>query len=87
MDKEITITERRERRKLELSKLQDLFDDYGVTEDEFMAEYCFDSIVPAICMEPDCNATYEYEPDSENGYCENCQKNSVTSGLRLLGQV
>ena len=70
-----------------MSKFQDLCDDYGVTQEEFLEQYCFDSIVPAICMNDGCNATYEYEPDCTKGWCDECQTKSVQSGLIILGII
>ena len=52
---------------------------------ELAADYAFDSLVPAICM--DCDYSTEYEPDQDKGHCENCSSNSVKSILILQGVI
>lgn len=47
----------------------------------------FDSIVPCICTEPDCDATYDWEPDCRDELCEECGNESVDSCLILAGVV
>jgi hypothetical protein len=46
-----------------------------------------DSVVPAICMSPDCEATAELEPDAENDYCEECGCNTLSSCLIIAGVI
>ena len=70
-----------------MSKLMDLCNDYGLTEDEFLEEYGNESVIPGICMNDGCSATYEYEPDCRKGWCEECRTNSVESGLSLMGII
>jgi hypothetical protein len=36
-----------------------------------------DSVLPAICMNEDCDFTCEMEPDQDAGYCEECRTNSM----------
>ena len=67
------------------NKLNVLLKEEGLTEEELMRQGVFDSLVPGICMNDTCNATYDYEPDCRRGWCYECETNSVTSGLVLLG--
>lgn len=46
-----------------------------------------DSVCPAICMTEGCDYTAEMEPDQDQGYCESCGGNTVTSALRLAGFI
>ena len=46
-----------------------------------------DSICPAICMTEGCDYTAEMEPDQEQGYCEACGGNTVTSALVLASLI
>jgi hypothetical protein len=46
-----------------------------------------DSVCPAICMTEGCEYTAEMEPDQDEGYCELCGGNTVTSALRLAGFI
>lgn len=70
-------------------KLNTLLEEYGTTEEDLMRQSLFgdDAGVPAICMNENCNATYEYEPDQTRGWCEECQANSVKSALILMGVI
>jgi hypothetical protein len=66
-------------------KLAILADQYALSTDELLIEWGLDSLVPAICMNPGCDYTTEYEPDQRAGWCEACGTASVTSFLVLLG--
>ena len=69
-----------------MSKLQTLIELEGFdTVDGFLVEFAFDSTVPGICMNPDCDYTTYYEPDQDEGWCEICDTNTVKSGLLLAG--
>jgi hypothetical protein len=46
-----------------------------------------DGVLPAICIEPDCDYTSNMEPDQDAGYCESCGKNTVVSALVLAGLI
>lgn len=71
-----------------MSKLKDLLDVEGFEDAyDFLEAYASESVVPGICMNPGCTATYEYEPDSRRGWCDACQTNTVASGLVLLGVI
>lgn len=68
-----------------LERLADLegYDDYM----DMLEDATYDSVVPAICTNPDCDATSQLEPDGEGGLCENCGTNTMTSCLILAGLV
>jgi hypothetical protein len=53
----------------------------------FIEEYALDDVVPGICMNPDCEYSAEYEPDQRKGFCEDCGRQSVCSGLVLAGII
>ena len=57
------------------------------TVTELLEHACTDSVSPAICTEPDCDATFEMEPDQDQGWCEKCDKNTVASALILAGVI
>ena len=46
-----------------------------------------DSVVPGICKNEDCDATYDYEPDQEKGWCGECDTQTVVSILILMGVI
>jgi hypothetical protein len=51
---------------------------------------CIDSVVPAICCNPDnpdCNYTEGMEPDQQRGWCDECQANTMKSCLILAGVI
>lgn len=54
---------------------------------EMLEKATYDSVVPSICMNKNCNATYLYEPDGDKGWCEECETNSVKSCLVLAGLI
>ena len=43
-----------------------------------------DSIIPCICSNGDCGYTTELEPDSREGYCEECESHSLISCTELM---
>ena len=47
---------------------------------ELLEAVGFDSVVPGICQ---CGYSCEVEPDSSDGWCEECQTNTVKSALVL----
>ena len=69
------------------SKLKKLCEIEGISEMEMLENATFDGSCPAICMNKNCNATYDYEPDQNEGWCEECQTNSVKSCLILAGLI
>ncbi|MFG6588987.1 hypothetical protein [Sulfitobacter sp. MOLA879] len=52
---------------------------------DFLEDYAQGSIVPAICMAPDCDHTADLEPDQRAGFCEACGCPSMKSGLVIAG--
>ena len=62
--------------------VQQVMDDYGL---ESIEDILLDSTVPAVCKY--CKYTTDLEPDCTNGYCENCNKQSMVSVLVLLGMI
>ncbi|HEX4961650.1 MAG TPA: hypothetical protein VF173_12475 [Thermoanaerobaculia bacterium] len=66
------------------TKLRTLADQYAHTVDELLIEWGLESLVPSICMNPDCEYTTEYEPDQRAGWCGACGTESVKSFLVLL---
>lgn len=54
---------------------------------DFLEDTGLDSIVPAICMNPDCDATADLEPDQTAGYCECCGQQTMRSGLVIAGII
>lgn len=75
-----------------MSKLQKLAEAYGYDSgsDLIVAEaspFKASPGVPAICTNPGCGFTAEYEPDSREGWCENCETNTVKSCLVLAGMI
>ena len=69
-------------------KLADLCKIEGYEKlDQLMEAAAFDSVSPAICMNGGCNYTCEMEPDQDQGFCEVCGGNTVTSALVLAGFI
>lgn len=70
------------------AKLNDLADAFGHDDVlSLLEEYAGDSVCPAICTNPDCDYTTEYEPDQDRGWCENCDSNTVVSAMVLMGVI
>ena len=55
--------------------------------DDLVRAAATDSVCPAICMTEGCDYTTEMEPDQDQGYCEACGGNTVTSALVLAGFI
>lgn len=47
----------------------------------------FDSVSPGICMNDGCDYTCDIEPDSDSGWCEECNTNTIHSALILAGII
>ena len=61
-----------------------ILEEEGQKLEDFMANCIFDSVVPGICVDPDCLCVADRcEPDMRKGYCESCGENTVISGLEL----
>ncbi len=60
----------------------------GFPDVEAMVEHSvMDSVVPAICVKPDCDQATESEPDQRGGYCEACGHQTVQSNLVICGMI
>lgn len=71
-----------------MSKLNKLANDWGYTfPEDMMEDYVYDSLHPAICMNKECDYSTEMEPDQDQGWCENCETNTVVSAGMLMGIV
>ena len=70
------------------NKLETLTEIEGYDDTFDMLEaVTFDSVAPGICKNPDCTYTCNVEPDSDSGWCEVCETNSVVSCLILAGVI
>ncbi len=70
------------------SKLEDLAQMEGFDSDYEMLEAAVvDSVVPGICRNEGCDYTVGVEPDSDSGWCEECETNTVESCLMLAGVI
>lgn len=66
-------------------KIQVLVDECGYSDEYEMAlEFNDQSTVPGICMNVGCEATFDYEPDASEGWCDMCDTHSVQSLLVLM---
>jgi len=73
---------------LRISKLNQLCDDYGFEDvEDLLASAVCDSVCPGICVNPNCNYSTNVEPDCEQGWCEECGKQTVVSGMILAGVI
>ena len=70
-----------------ISKLGQLARIEGLSVDDMLEAAVFDSVSPGICSTPDCDYTTEVEPDSSEGWCEECQAGTVHSALILAGII
>jgi hypothetical protein len=71
-----------------MTKLQLLMEIEGWDDSLAFLEHCSsDSVVPGICCKRDCEFTTEVEPDCRNGYCDECDSQSVKSALVLAGII
>ena len=70
------------------AKLDKLAENEGFSSVNSLLEFAaFDSVVPAICMNPECDYTTGMEPDQDAGWCECCDTNTVKSALILAGFI
>lgn len=54
---------------------------------EMMEEFELEGAVPGICTNKDCEFTAYYEPDCDNGFCEECRTMTVKSAFVLAGII
>ena len=67
-----------------MSKLETLSEIEGLSVEEMMGIGITDGVCPSICMNEGCDATYDYEPDSTTGWCDECETNTVKSAIELV---
>ena len=72
---------------LRAKKLEALCDIYAMGLDALLEHYGFRYVVPGICMNPTCDYTTTYEPDSNDGWCELCDTGTVVSFLVLSDMI
>ena len=65
--------------------LKELSRDFGMSVEDMLRESLMDGVSPAICTK--CGYTTEMEPDQSQGWCEECESNSVVSALVLAGCI
>tara|TARA_R110000850_G_scaffold163257_2_gene287983 strand:+ start:1371 stop:1643 length:273 start_codon:yes stop_codon:yes gene_type:complete len=69
-------------------KLVTLSDSEGFDDPMQMLESIgISEVIPAICMNDDCDYTTDMEPDATKGWCECCNTNTVASALVLAGFI
>jgi len=54
---------------------------------DFLDDHTLGSVVPAICMAPDCDHTADLEPDQRAVSREACGRASMKSGLVIAGMI
>jgi hypothetical protein len=70
------------------AKLMELSDRAGFKNlDDLLATSMADNICPAICMTEGCDNVADMESDQDQGYCEACGGNTVTSALVLAEMI
>jgi hypothetical protein len=72
---------------LEVSKLDTLARESGMSVMEFIDAYALESMSPGICMNSDCDYTTEVGLDERAGYCLSCQTTTIRSGIVLAGLI
>jgi hypothetical protein len=73
---------------MKLDKFENLLEVEGIeNQEEFLQSYGNESVIPGICMNAGCEYTTGVEPDQDEGWCEECETNTVQSGLILLGII
>jgi hypothetical protein len=55
--------------------------------EDFVKAFAADNMCPAICMAEGCDHVAEMESDQDEGYCEACGGNTVTSALVLADLI
>lgn len=64
----------------QLAKIEGYKDSFSLLEDAIT-----DSVCPGICTRKGCDYTTEVEPDCQDGWCEECETQTVQSALILAG--
>lgn len=71
-----------------MSKADLCLEQYGMEFDEFLeSDEAMDSVVYGACSNPECEYTCEVEPDCRNGFCEECETQTVKSILVYLRMI
>jgi hypothetical protein len=66
------------------AKLRDLAEEWGCSSpEELLRRYAISETVPGICTNPSCSFAAEYEPDQREGFCEECETQTVASAFVL----
>ena len=65
--------------------LETMADDYGMSVMEMLKQATYDSVAISICVK--CLYTTEMEPDQREGWCEECEENTVQSCLVLAEMI
>lgn len=69
-------------------KLESLAESEGYSSvEEMLDSRGLDSLVPAICMTPECSYTEDMEPDQTEGSCPRCNTNTIQSCTVLAGII
>jgi len=73
---------------IEDKKMQTLAQIEGYADIMDLIEACHtDSVIPAICMNEDCDYSEGMEPDQREGWCCECDANTMKSALVLKGII
>lgn len=71
-----------------MDKFSQLMEIEGYEDElEFLQDCTMDSINPGICMNKECDYTTTVEPDQREGWCENCETNTVQAALVIKGII
>lgn len=57
------------------------------TVEEMLENDSIDSVASGICTNPGCDYCDSVDPDCSNGYCPECDSNTVQSSLNLAGVI
>lgn len=70
-------------------KIDDLSALCGLSDLDMAEQATNEGTAPSICMNDGCDFFTDMEPDQDQdqGYCENCNTNTVKSILVLLGMI
>lgn len=68
-------------------KLKQLSNIEGMSVMAMLRQATFDGVSQGICMNDGCSFTKEVEPDCDQGYCEDCKTNTVSSAAVLGGII
>lgn len=70
-----------------ITKLEQLSEIEGVSVTDLIEQGTYDSVCCGICTNPKCDYTTTVEPDCFDGYCEECNTQTVASALVLAGII